>query len=293
MALGRETWKVFFEALPTDVTLDSQPDHRRDAVISAVAAREGFEGRWKKDLIDDRYRERIRTPVITGSHPFTTSGRHESMEFRIADTFTDSLARLTGDEQKAVKTTAFDLQLNPANPGMSFHKLDKAKDKNFWSVRVSSDIRLIVHKSEASLLLCYVGSSRQGLRLGRTAQTGDASQDGRRTVGRDTRDGEGGRRPGLRADGNCRGAETGGRDEAPLRRDVRRRTARLRRARRVAQRRQDRQPRTRCWPWPTTCLPRLRRRCWNWRPVASRACPSLPRWRRVPSIIPTPSAASG
>ena len=79
------------------------------------------------------------------------------MEFRIADTFTDSLARLTGDEQKAVKTTAFDLQLNPANPGMSFHKLDKAKDKNFWSVRVSSDIRLIVHKSDASLLLCYVG----------------------------------------------------------------------------------------------------------------------------------------
>ncbi|MBI2961072.1 MAG: hypothetical protein HYY28_12215 [Betaproteobacteria bacterium] len=32
------------------------------------------------------------------------------MDFRIADTFTDSLARLTGDEQKAVKTTAFDLQ---------------------------------------------------------------------------------------------------------------------------------------------------------------------------------------
>src|SRR6202049_5015205 len=78
-------------------------------------------------------------------------------EFRIADTFTDSLARLSGEEQKAVKTTAFDLQLNPANPAMSFHKLEKAKDKNFWSVRVSSDIRLIVHKSDTSLLLCYVG----------------------------------------------------------------------------------------------------------------------------------------
>ncbi|MCA9467718.1 MAG: DEAD/DEAH box helicase [Nitrospira sp.] len=78
------------------------------------------------------------------------------MDFRIADTFTDSLGRLTGDEQKAVKTTAFDLQLNPANPGMSFHKLDKAKDKNFWSVRVSRDIRLIVHKTQNSLLLCYV-----------------------------------------------------------------------------------------------------------------------------------------
>jgi hypothetical protein len=29
------------------------------------------------------------------------------MDFRIADTFTDSLARLSGDEQKAVKMTAF------------------------------------------------------------------------------------------------------------------------------------------------------------------------------------------
>ena len=78
------------------------------------------------------------------------------MEFRIADTFTDSLGRLTGDEQKAVKTSAFDLQLNPASPGLSFHKLDAAKDKNFWSVRVNADIRLIVHKTPGSLLLCYV-----------------------------------------------------------------------------------------------------------------------------------------
>ena len=79
-----------------------------------------------------------------------------SMEFRIADTFTDSLAYLTGEEQKLVKTTAFDLQLNPAQPGMQFHKLEKARDPNFWSVRVSRDIRLIVHKTDTSLLLCYV-----------------------------------------------------------------------------------------------------------------------------------------
>lgn len=78
------------------------------------------------------------------------------MEFRIADTFTDSLARLTGDEQKSVKTTAFDLQLNPAHPSMSLHKIEQSKDKNFWSVRVSSDIRLIVHKTATSFLLCYV-----------------------------------------------------------------------------------------------------------------------------------------
>ena len=86
------------------------------------------------------------------------------MNFRIAITFTDSLARLTTEEQKAVKTTAFDLQMNPANPGMSFHKLGQAKDPNFWSVRVNNDIRLIVHKSASSLLLCYVDHHEQAYR---------------------------------------------------------------------------------------------------------------------------------
>lgn len=78
------------------------------------------------------------------------------MEFRIADTFTSSLARLTRDEQKAVKTSAFDLQTNPTNPGLQLHRIDASKDPNFWSVRVSRDIRIIVHKTERSFLLAYV-----------------------------------------------------------------------------------------------------------------------------------------
>lgn len=78
------------------------------------------------------------------------------MEFRIADTFTDSLSRLKAQEQKAVKTTAFDLQLDPAAPGLKFHRIDHAKDPDFWSLRVNADIRLIVHKSKSSLLLVYV-----------------------------------------------------------------------------------------------------------------------------------------
>lgn len=78
------------------------------------------------------------------------------MEFRISDTFTGSLTKLTSEEQKLIKTTAFDLQMNPENPGHSFHKLDRAQDKSFWSVRVNRDIRIIVHRSKSSLLLCYV-----------------------------------------------------------------------------------------------------------------------------------------
>ncbi len=77
-------------------------------------------------------------------------------EFRIADTFTDSLVRLTPEEQKRAKLTVFDLQVDPKNQGMNFHRLGRIKDKNFWSVRVSDDLRIIVHQTAESLLVCYV-----------------------------------------------------------------------------------------------------------------------------------------
>lgn len=78
------------------------------------------------------------------------------MEFRIADTFTTALSKLTRDEQKAVKTSTFDLQTNPTNPGLQLHRIDGSKDQNFWSVRVNRDVRIIVHKTAQSFLLAYV-----------------------------------------------------------------------------------------------------------------------------------------
>ena len=78
------------------------------------------------------------------------------MEFRIADTFTNALGKLTAQEQKVAKTTAFDLQLDPSAPGLQFHRIDKSKDPNFWSIRVNRDLRIIVHKTASSFLLAYV-----------------------------------------------------------------------------------------------------------------------------------------
>lgn len=78
------------------------------------------------------------------------------MEFRIASSFQDSLQKLTNTEQTAVKSTVYDLQSNPANPGLQFHRLDKPKDPNFWSVRSNQDIRVIVHRLDSSFLVCYV-----------------------------------------------------------------------------------------------------------------------------------------
>ncbi|WP_240319043.1 type II toxin-antitoxin system RelE/ParE family toxin [Acidibrevibacterium fodinaquatile] len=77
-------------------------------------------------------------------------------DFRIADSFTDALARLPAQDQKAVKNSAFDLQLDPSAPGLQFHRIEKSKDPHFWSIRVNRDLRIIVHKTAESLLLAYV-----------------------------------------------------------------------------------------------------------------------------------------
>ena len=78
------------------------------------------------------------------------------MKFILAETFTESLVKLTNDEQKKVKTTIFDLQVNPKNSSFKFHQLERAKDRNFFSIRANRDIRIIIHKTGDSLVVCYV-----------------------------------------------------------------------------------------------------------------------------------------
>ena len=65
------------------------------------------------------------------------------MQFRIANTFTDSLARLSGQDQSVAKETAFDLQANPELGGHGIHSIQGARDRNFRSARVNQDIRII------------------------------------------------------------------------------------------------------------------------------------------------------
>lgn len=78
------------------------------------------------------------------------------MQFLIADSFTKALGKLTAQEQSAAKITVFDMQQNPSSPGLSFHRIDKSKDPNFWSIRCNRDIRVIVHKTSNSFLVAYV-----------------------------------------------------------------------------------------------------------------------------------------
>ena len=78
------------------------------------------------------------------------------MNFHIADTFTSSFNRLSGQDQKAVKASVFDLQMDPSGNGLQLHRVDKSKDPNFWTARVNRDVRLVVHKTNNSMLVAYV-----------------------------------------------------------------------------------------------------------------------------------------
>jgi hypothetical protein len=66
-----------------------------------------------------------------------------------------------------VKTSAFDLQTNQQHPGLQMHRIDKSRDPNFLSVRANADVRIILHKTEASLLLAMSTiTTRRGPRDG-------------------------------------------------------------------------------------------------------------------------------
>lgn len=70
-----------------------------------------------------------------------------------------ALAKPTRDEQKAVKTSVFDLQTNSTGRGLQLHRIDASQDPHFWSCRVNRDIRIIVHKTASGFLIADVDHS--------------------------------------------------------------------------------------------------------------------------------------
>jgi hypothetical protein len=54
-----------------------------------------------------------------------------AVRFLVANTFTDSLSKLTLPEQKQAKSTAFGLQMDLSGNSHQFHGLDNAKNTFF------------------------------------------------------------------------------------------------------------------------------------------------------------------
>ena len=125
------------------------------------------------------------------------------MDFRIADTFTDALARLPAPDQKAVKTSAFDLQTNP-----SASRPADASDRQIARPEFlvgASEPRRPHHpaqdRREPAARLCR--PPRQSLCLGRAAAHRGPSEDRR---GPDRRSARAGRRARAALSPDCRAA---------------------------------------------------------------------------------------
>ena len=72
----------------------------------------------------------------------------------IAHSFIDGLAKLTTDEQTAVKAAVFDFQLRPEHPSFRYHRVHGSAEA--WSARINRDIRMIVYQHDGDRVLAYV-----------------------------------------------------------------------------------------------------------------------------------------
>jgi superfamily I DNA/RNA helicase len=78
------------------------------------------------------------------------------MNFILAKTFSDSLAKLDKPAQSLVKGAVFDFEQNPDLPGFQFHRVTKAKDPNMWTARVNDDLRMVIHHKGDRMVFCWV-----------------------------------------------------------------------------------------------------------------------------------------
>jgi hypothetical protein len=81
------------------------------------------------------------------------------MRFAIANTISKGASEAGGKGRgggKVGEAVAFEFQMNPTQSGFSFERINKSKDPNFWSLRVSDGIRIIAHRAPDMVTMCYV-----------------------------------------------------------------------------------------------------------------------------------------
>lgn len=89
----------------------------------------------------------------------------------IADSFFQSLSKLTREQQNQVRKAAFLLLQNPQHPSLKMHRLEKLKAKHFWSAYVDRDLRMILYEHpEVGYILAYVGHHDEAYRWAETHQ---------------------------------------------------------------------------------------------------------------------------
>ena len=90
------------------------------------------------------------------------------MSLIIAHTFQTALARLPEAAQRAVKQTAFDMQLDPEGENLIYEPLADTGDPRFCALRAAEDLRLIIHRLPGQSLLAYAGQRDAAARWAQT-----------------------------------------------------------------------------------------------------------------------------
>ncbi|MFO0686897.1 MAG: 3'-5' exonuclease [Sandaracinus sp.] len=86
------------------------------------------------------------------------------MRVVIADSLPASIQKLDRKWQDEVKKTVFDYQVDPDGKGLNFEHLTNTKDKAFHSIRVNDDIRIIIHRTKSTHVLCFAGHHQDAYR---------------------------------------------------------------------------------------------------------------------------------
>ena len=67
----------------------------------------------------------------------------------------DSLLSLPNKDIGRVLKTIQQIKKDPSNPGLKLHRITESPDDNFWTVRISNDARIVLHKKDDSILICH------------------------------------------------------------------------------------------------------------------------------------------
>ncbi|MDC1260156.1 AAA family ATPase [Pseudomonadota bacterium] len=79
-------------------------------------------------------------------------------QFNYSKTFRESIRKLSNENQKRVKTSCVDFQLNGKSNALQFERISQNVDRkyNFWSIRAEGGIRIVIHKEGGSIRFMYV-----------------------------------------------------------------------------------------------------------------------------------------
>ncbi len=68
-----------------------------------------------------------------------------------------SLKKLSNQDSKNVIIKMNSIENNQKGKAIKWERIKKSRDKNFWSLRINRDIRVIVHKTNNECTACFVG----------------------------------------------------------------------------------------------------------------------------------------